>query len=143
MAGCDPSANSGQVREQADLLPEYIHYQDSGCEVAPACLRCPLVRCQYDPDLAGRRGWLRRSERGQRDLEIAAVYRGQRPAIRELARRFGVSIRTVHRALAAARRDGTRAPESIYASGGSGEAKDNSGLLGATRREDSEGDGEP
>ncbi len=23
-------------------------YQDRGCEVAPACLRCPLAECKYD-----------------------------------------------------------------------------------------------
>ena len=28
-----------------DSLPEAHHYQDDGCDLAPACLRCPLPRC--------------------------------------------------------------------------------------------------
>lgn len=31
-----------------DGLPEHHRYQDTGCEVAPACLECPLPACRYD-----------------------------------------------------------------------------------------------
>ena len=31
-----------------DSLPEHARYKDTGCELSPSCLRCPLVRCQYD-----------------------------------------------------------------------------------------------
>lgn len=32
-------------------LPEDTVYRDTGCEVSPSCLRCPLDRCVYDePD---------------------------------------------------------------------------------------------
>ncbi len=34
---------------------EFIHYQDTGCSIAPRCLACPLARCRYDlpPKRAG------------------------------------------------------------------------------------------
>lgn len=34
-------------------LPEHTVYVDTGCEVAPWCLECPLPRCKYE-DSAGR-----------------------------------------------------------------------------------------
>lgn len=40
------------LRGEAD---EFIHYQDTGCSIAPSCLSCPLARCRYDlpPKRAG------------------------------------------------------------------------------------------
>ena len=38
--------NGRKVRRGA--LPEYAHYEDRGCDLAPSCLSCPFVRCQYD-----------------------------------------------------------------------------------------------
>ncbi len=106
----------GSDREHEDLLPEYTHYRDTGCEVSESCLRCPLVRCKYDPDPAGRRDWLPRARRSRRDAEVLAFYGKERPTIRALAKHFGISIRTAHRVLASARQDGTRSPESVCAS---------------------------
>ena len=48
--------NGRKIRREA--LPEYANYQDTGCDLAPSCLRCPFVRCRHDyPD--GIRGMLR------------------------------------------------------------------------------------
>ena len=42
----------------ADIVPEFIHYEDTGCEVSQACLNCPLPQCKYDdPD------WFRHHQR--------------------------------------------------------------------------------
>lgn len=29
-------------------LPEQLYYRDTGCELAPRCLACPLPQCRYD-----------------------------------------------------------------------------------------------
>ena len=31
-----------------DDMPEFYHYEDTGCEVSGACLDCPLPQCKYD-----------------------------------------------------------------------------------------------
>ena len=31
-----------------DTVPEFYHYEDTGCEVSRSCLNCPLPRCKYD-----------------------------------------------------------------------------------------------
>ena len=77
-----------------DRLPELIIYQDNGCDLHPSCLTCPLPRCRYDDP-----GWLQREERGQRDTEVLKLRAKQSLPVPELAARFGVSTRTVHRIL--------------------------------------------
>lgn len=77
-----------------DPLPEYCHYRDDGCELFPSCLNCPLPRCIYDePD--GVKG----AKKRLRDGEIIRLFHeGQKTT--ELAKRFGISQRTVQRAVA-------------------------------------------
>lgn len=29
-------------------LPEEVDYRDTGCDISPSCLRCPLPTCRYD-----------------------------------------------------------------------------------------------
>lgn len=82
-----------------DALPERFQYQDDGCEVSPSCLRCPLPRCKYDDP-----GWLNRLAREQRDRRILRVWLEGGTPVDGLARRFGVSERTVFRILATVRR---------------------------------------
>ena len=77
-----------------DLPPEYCHYRDEGCEFADSCLDCPLPRCIYDQP-RGRQRWLN----GSRDSEITRLFTAGGKGIRELALSFGVSQRTVQRAL--------------------------------------------
>ncbi len=80
--------------EELDLLPEYTNYQDEGCEFSPSCLNCPLSRCIYD-EPRGRQRQLKM----RRDKEIARLFHDEGKGVRELARRFGVSERTIQRAL--------------------------------------------
>ena len=37
-----------------DRRPEETHYRDTGCELAPSCLQCPMERCVYDEPEGGR-----------------------------------------------------------------------------------------
>jgi hypothetical protein len=70
-------------------------YRDDGCELGTSCLNCSLPRCIHD-EPGGKRGQRRR----QRNREIVSLRRRQRLKIGELARRYGVSSRTVYRILA-------------------------------------------
>lgn len=36
------------VLVRCDALPEHTDYRDTGCEVSPSCLSCPLPKCRYD-----------------------------------------------------------------------------------------------
>ena len=80
-----------------DALPEHIHYVDTGCEVHPSCLSCPLVRCRFDEP-----GGVRRLLSRDRDRALLAMQRRGRP-INTIAEHFGISRRTVFRVLARAR----------------------------------------
>jgi hypothetical protein len=96
------------VLARRDALPENTNYADTGCDLHPSCLSCPLVRCRYD-EPGGARGLLGRA----RDRSMVAVWRRERLGVEALARRFGVSRRTVFRVLARerarlARRDSAR-----------------------------------
>ncbi len=88
-----------------DLLPEHYPYHDDGCEVSPSCLRCPLPKCKFDDP-----GWLSRERRARRDCEVLQTRRNEGITVLELARRFHISQRTVHRIL-------SRAPMSSSAAG--------------------------
>ena len=63
---------------------------DTGCDVSPSCLTCPLPQCKYD-DYAAYRASLRQG----RDEQILA-YRGEGHSIWEVCKRFNLSLRTVH-----------------------------------------------
>ena len=79
---------------EPDLPPEYCRYRDEGCELSTSCLNCPLPQCIYD-EPGGRQRWLKRF----RNKEIARLFSSEGREIRELASMFGVSRRTVQRAL--------------------------------------------
>ena len=83
--------NGRKVR--TDALPEHLEYRDSGCDLAPSCLRCPLVRCRYD-EPGGARALLQssRDEAVQRRREEGAGIDG-------LAAEFDLSRRSVFRIL--------------------------------------------
>lgn len=82
---------SGQ--DEQDLPPEFCHYRDEGCEYAESCLACPFPQCLYD-EPRGRQRWLK----GRRNKEIKRLFGGGWK-INELAPLFGVSERTIQRAL--------------------------------------------
>ena len=81
-------------RDDVDLPPEYCHYRDDGCDLAESCLRCPFPRCIYD-EPGGRQHWLKR----RRDREVIRMFYQEGKGVKELAGVFGVSRRTVQRAL--------------------------------------------
>ena len=77
-----------------DLPPEFCQYQDEGCEFAPSCLNCPLPVCVYD-EQGGKQRLLKR----RRAEEMERQFTREGKSIGELAQIFGVSRRTVQRAL--------------------------------------------
>lgn len=81
---------SSMIAPRRDALPENAEYVDSGCSEAPSCLAWPLPQCRYDapsPRL-----------HAARDAEIRRLHaEGDRAEV--LAKRFGVSKRTVFRVL--------------------------------------------
>ena len=85
---------SGKPDVEQDLLPEYCHYRDEGCDLAGSCLNCPLPGCIYD-EPRGRQHWLKKL----RAREMVRLFAVEGKGIGELAQMFGVSQRTVQRAL--------------------------------------------
>jgi len=79
---------------ERDLPPEYCRYRDGGCEFASSCLDCPFPKCIYD-EPGGRQRWLKRL----RDKEMTNMFSSGGKGVKELALMFGVSQRTVQRAL--------------------------------------------
>jgi len=80
-------------KNATDLPPEYCHYRDEGCEYADSCLDCPFPQCLYD-EPRGRQHWLKEL----RNREINRLLAGGW-GVKELAILFGVSQRTIQRAI--------------------------------------------
>ncbi len=89
-----PREISEDQHNELDLPPEYCRYRDEGCEFADSCLNCPLTKCIYDEP----RGRQRRLKR-QRDRQIVRLFTSEGKGVKELASMFGLSQRTVQRAL--------------------------------------------
>ena len=83
-----------RVRE--DALPDRMPFPDTGCELAPSCLHCPLPRCKHDEP-----GGARKLTMSARDREIVLLRTRYRAPIRMLAKTYGLSRRSVFRILAA------------------------------------------
>jgi len=81
------------VGSELNLLPDEINWRDEGCEVFQACLSCPLPRCVEEEPRGQQR--LRLAARNKRMVEL----RRSGKSIRGIAGLFGVSRRTVERAL--------------------------------------------
>ena len=77
-----------------DSLPEQFPYRDSGCEVSPSCLECPLPACKYDDPAA-----YHRQIREDRDREVVDAKCDQGKTVSQIASHFGLSQRTIHRIL--------------------------------------------
>jgi hypothetical protein len=75
-----------------DSVPEYYHYEDTGCEISPACLSCPLPQCKYDDPV-----WFQKHRRIARDLKMWSAIRAEGLSVEEAADRFSVTVRTVFR----------------------------------------------
>ena len=76
-----------------ELLPEEFPYNDEGCELFPSCLNCPFPYCIKE-ELWGKERFLKR-RRAERMMEL----KREGKSIKEIARIFEVSPRTVQRAL--------------------------------------------
>ena len=76
-----------------DLHPEQVRYQDTGCDVAPACLSCHLPQCKYDDPGSQRKEDLRRRN------ELLVEGRRNGVSVKQLARRYDMSERTVARVI--------------------------------------------
>ena len=79
---------------RADTLPENTNYRDDGCDISSSCLRCPLPVCKFDNP-----GWMRRASRHRRDESVVQALRDEGLGVAELADRFQLSSRTIHRIL--------------------------------------------
>ena len=89
----DISADTSDGKGQDDPKPEYFQYKDEGWTYARACLACPYDRCLYD----GRQG-KHRAMYQFRSREIKRLFKSGRN-VHELVEIFGVSVRTVYRAI--------------------------------------------
>jgi hypothetical protein len=99
ISGDNPELNEETSRQdERDLPPEFCHYRDEGCEYAESCLACPFPQCLYD-EPRGRQRWLKEL----RNKEIKKLFTSGWK-VNELALLFGVSQRTIQRAL----KDGVR-----------------------------------
>jgi hypothetical protein len=85
-----------------DNPPEYCHYTDEGCELSASCLNCPLPVCVYE--IPGGKQKLIKNKRSDEMVRL----RNDNRSVGEIAAVFGVSIRTVQRALKAAKNQDRR-----------------------------------
>ncbi|MFH1016026.1 MAG: helix-turn-helix domain-containing protein [Chloroflexota bacterium] len=79
---------------ETDLRPEFCRYRDEGCELAESCLSCPFPQCLYEQP-RGKQSWLKKA----RAREIVRLFSNKGKSVKELAQMFGVSERTIQRAL--------------------------------------------
>ncbi len=84
-----------------DALPEYTDYADTGCDLYPSCLGCPLPRCRYE-EPGGAPAMLR----GGRDASILRLAAQDGLSVDRLAEMFGLSRRTIFRVLRTGRGNG-------------------------------------
>ena len=81
------------VRVRSNGLPENFRYRDTGCELAPACLYCPLAVCKYDDS-----NWGKRNSKVRRDLDIVRL-RSNGMNVAQIATEVNTSERTVYRVI--------------------------------------------
>ena len=89
----DAEPEPDKEKKERDLLPEYCHYRDEGCELADSCLGCPFPRCIYE-EPRGKQRWLKEL----RNKEISRLF-SNGYGTRALGKMFGLSRRTIQRAL--------------------------------------------
>ncbi|HZA24160.1 MAG TPA: hypothetical protein VFA32_16415 [Dehalococcoidia bacterium] len=77
---------------RVDAVPEFYHYEDTGCEVSDSCLNCPLPRCKYDDPV-----WYQKHRRLAKDLKVLTVMQTEKLTVEEAAERFSVTVRTIFR----------------------------------------------
>jgi hypothetical protein len=82
------------VIKEFDILPDELNWKDTGCEFHDACLDCPRDKCIEDEPRGRQR--TRMSSRASKMLMLRATGK----SVKDIARVFEVSVRTVQRALA-------------------------------------------
>ena len=82
------------TNESYDAIPEFCHYEDTGCEASDSCLNCPLPRCKHDDP-----GWYQRNRRLAKDFQVMYAIQQESLTVEEAAERFSVTVRTVFRIL--------------------------------------------
>lgn len=80
------------TRTTVDAVPEFFHYEDTGCEVSLSCLNCPLPQCKYDDP-----AWFQRYQRFSKDLIVLTAMQSENLTVDEAAERFSVTVRTIFR----------------------------------------------
>ena len=88
------SLDGSSLETESDLPPEYCQYRDEGCALAESCLNCPFPQCVHDEP----RGRQCRQKK-LRNNEIARLFSDESKEVKELATIFGISQRTIQRAL--------------------------------------------
>lgn len=81
-------------KPRADALPENTSYADTGCDLYPSCLNCPLPRCRYEEP-----GGVAAMLRPGRNANILQLRDQDGMTVDQLAEVFGVSRRTIFRVL--------------------------------------------
>ena len=76
----------------ADAVPEFYHYEDTGCEISDSCLNCPLPICRYDDPV-----WFQRNRRLAKDFKMWTIIKQEGLSREEAAERFAVTQRTIFR----------------------------------------------
>ncbi|MFA5401202.1 MAG: helix-turn-helix domain-containing protein [Dehalococcoidia bacterium] len=79
------------MRDVPVLPGEYSNWKDTGCELHSLCLECPFPRCLEEKP--------RGKQRARLKLRALAMRKMRRNGngVRDVARAFGVSVRTVQR----------------------------------------------
>ncbi len=85
-------ARTISTRTTVDAVPEFFHYEDTGCEVSLSCLNCPLPQCKYDDP-----AWFQHYRRLSKDLIVLTAMRQENLMVDEAAERFSVTVRTIFR----------------------------------------------
>ena len=78
-------------------------FSETGCPDLdiPSCLTCPLPRCRYDEDDAYA---LLKGLTHERNEAVLQVFHEERLSAQELAQRFNLAKRTIHRILQEAKK---------------------------------------
>ena len=87
-------ARNALTNVPVDAVPEFYHYEDTGCEVSASCLHCPLPQCKYDDPV-----WYQRNRRLAKDMQVMASMHLENLSVDEAAARFSVTVRTIFRVM--------------------------------------------
>ncbi len=77
-----------------DDRPEFLHYEDDGCEVSGKCVQCPLPACKYD-----NARWYSSTKRMVADVIKLEIIQANGLTVAMAAIQFEITVRTVFRVL--------------------------------------------